>query len=66
MATDAEPPHVTALMKILEPHVHGMSLCGAGGGGFMVMITKQPKALEMIQEVKFVLSVSVRCCSLTH
>jgi hypothetical protein len=37
-----EPPDVRAVMEFLQPICHGMSLCGAGGGGFLVVITKEP------------------------
>ncbi len=32
------------LSAALRPHVLGLSLCGAGGGGFMKILTKQPVA----------------------
>ena len=31
--------------------LHGYSLCGAGGGGFMIMLTKKP-AVEVRQEIE--------------
>jgi fucokinase len=54
-AAVCEPPHVSLLMEALRPHVHGMSLCGAGGGGFLVAITRQhcgrPEALQALHSL---------------
>ncbi len=30
------------MMDIMAPHVYGQSLAGAGGGGFMYVISKEP------------------------
>ena len=35
MAPGCEPLLVRLLMDVLAPHVHGQSLAGAGGGGFL-------------------------------
>ena len=40
MAPMAEPAEVTAMIEVLRPHITGASLCGAGGGGFLVGVTK--------------------------
>jgi fucokinase len=32
------------MMEILAPHVHGQALAGAGGGGFMYLLSKAPHA----------------------
>lgn len=48
MAAHAEPAEVTAMIKVLRPHVHGASLCGAGGGGFLVGIAKERDATARI------------------
>jgi len=37
-----EPAHVRQLMKALRPHALGMSLAGAGGGGFLVCVLRDP------------------------
>ena len=37
------------MMEALEPHVYGQALAGAGGGGFMYLLTKEPNALENIK-----------------
>ncbi|GAM18951.1 hypothetical protein SAMD00019534_021260 [Acytostelium subglobosum LB1] len=41
MASGAEPTHVANLINLIKEYVHGYSLVGAGGGGFMVVITKE-------------------------
>ena len=35
-----EPEHIARLSARLRPYVHGLSLLGAGGGGFMCILTK--------------------------
>jgi hypothetical protein len=37
-----EPAHVRSLMKALGPYTLGMSLAGAGGGGFLVCVLRDP------------------------
>jgi fucokinase len=46
MAEGAEPPEVAALMRLLAEAglVHGCALAGAGGGGFMALLTVAPAA----------------------
>lgn len=39
-----EPPHVATLMARLRPYVHGLTLTGAGGGGFLFALTRAPVA----------------------
>eukprot|EP00160_Parvularia_atlantis_P003800 Unigene13194_Nuclearia_a/m.39958 Unigene13194_Nuclearia_a/g.39958 ORF Unigene13194_Nuclearia_a/g.39958 Unigene13194_Nuclearia_a/m.39958 type:complete len:287 (+) Unigene13194_Nuclearia_a:1117-1977(+) len=47
--TACEPPHVTAIMDLLRPHVWGQALAGAGGGGFLFAITKRPDAAAELE-----------------
>lgn len=42
LAAGAEPPAVKALLLKLRPLCYGLSVCGAGGGGFVACITKTP------------------------
>ncbi|CAM9296426.1 unnamed protein product [Ectocarpus sp. 12 AP-2014] len=42
MAPGAEPPAVKALLERMRPFCHGLSVCGAGGGGFVAGVTKNP------------------------
>lgn len=46
MAPLAEPVEVTYMLEALGPHILGASLCGAGGGGFLVGISKVPGAVK--------------------
>jgi fucokinase len=45
----AEPPAVTAMIAALRPHIFGASLCGAGGGGFLVGISREPGARATVE-----------------
>ena len=51
MAEGCEPRFVTKIMEAWRPHVHGWSLAGAGGGGFMVLLTREPDAAELLKKV---------------
>ncbi|XP_075045508.1 LOW QUALITY PROTEIN: L-fucose kinase [Mixophyes fleayi] len=49
MAPGCEPLAVRRIMDTLEPHVYGQSLAGAGGGGFLYILTKEPEQRDVIQ-----------------
>lgn len=49
MAPGCEPAAVRRMMDVLGPHAHGQSLAGAGGGGFMFVIAKEPDASEKLE-----------------
>jgi len=51
MAPGCEPELVTKMMEALKPHALGMSLAGAGGGGFMYLLTKQPGMIDNVKEI---------------
>lgn len=51
MAPGCEPRAVRRLMAVLAPHVHGQSLAGAGGGGFLYLLTKEPRQKEALEAV---------------
>lgn len=51
MAPGCEPLAVRRLMDILAPHVHGQSLAGAGGGGFLYLLTKEPRQKEALESL---------------
>lgn len=51
MAPGCEPLAVRRMMDVLAPHVHGQSLAGAGGGGFLYLLTKEPKQKEALEAV---------------
>ena len=40
MARGSEPPHIAALLSYLRPYCSALSLCGAGAGGFAVVVLK--------------------------
>jgi hypothetical protein len=51
---------VTHMLAALRPHILGASLCGAGGGGFLVGLT----AVAAPWEARFaLLSAALRGCS---
>ncbi|XP_072169191.1 L-fucose kinase-like [Diadema setosum] len=51
MAPGSEPKLVTRIMAALEPHVYGQSLAGAGGGGFMYVLTREPEDAPRIRQI---------------
>ncbi|XP_044126407.1 L-fucose kinase [Bufo gargarizans] len=51
MAPGCEPLAVRRIMDLLEPHVHGQSLAGAGGGGFLYILTKEPNQRAILQSL---------------
>ncbi|KAK1330581.1 hypothetical protein QTO34_010776, partial [Cnephaeus nilssonii] len=51
MAPGCEPLAVRRMMDVLAPHVYGQSLAGAGGGGFLYLLTKEPKQKEALEAV---------------
>lgn len=52
MAPGSEPKVIKDLMEALEPLSYGQALAGAGGGGFIFVLTKEP---NMVDEVKNVI-----------
>ena len=48
---DAEPEAVRRMLAKLRPLVHGATLTGAGGGGFLLLVTKEPDAREAVRAV---------------
>nr|XP_056718645.1 L-fucose kinase [Euleptes europaea] len=51
MAPGCEPLVVQCMMEALQPHVYGQSLAGAGGGGFLYVLTRQPRMQEALQRI---------------
>ncbi|KAF8786462.1 L-fucose kinase like protein [Argiope bruennichi] len=49
LAPGSEPASVKEIMDIIKPFCYGQLLAGAGGGGFMCILTKEPNAKEMIK-----------------
>lgn len=56
MASQSEPPHIKALLARLSDLSCGLSLCGAGAGGFGVLILRHdasPLSLySIVDEIK--------------
>uniref|UniRef100_A0A669DP20 L-fucose kinase n=1 Tax=Oreochromis niloticus TaxID=8128 RepID=A0A669DP20_ORENI len=51
MAPGCEPASVRAMMEALRPLVLGQSLAGAGGGGFLYLLTRKPQQREVVLQV---------------
>ncbi|XP_034391614.1 LOW QUALITY PROTEIN: L-fucose kinase [Cyclopterus lumpus] len=51
MAPGCEPASVRTMMEALEPLVLGQSLSGAGGGGFLYLLTQEPRQREAVLQV---------------
>nr|XP_054765179.1 L-fucose kinase-like [Lytechinus pictus] len=51
MAPGSEPRIVSQMMAALKPIVHGQVLGGAGGGGFMYVLTKEPNQATKVREI---------------
>ncbi|XP_068943745.1 L-fucose kinase isoform X2 [Petaurus breviceps papuanus] len=51
MAPGCEPQAVRRMMDALKPYVYGQSLAGAGGGGFLYLLTKEPRQKEVLESV---------------
>ncbi|TRY65154.1 hypothetical protein DNTS_002035 [Danionella cerebrum] len=50
MAPGCEPAAVRSIMNALQPLSLGQSLAGAGGGGFLFLLTRQPQQKETVRE----------------
>ncbi len=44
-------PAIERLFSALAPHVYGAKLVGAGGGGFMVAVTRRPDAGDLVADL---------------
>ncbi|NWU95973.1 FUK kinase, partial [Upupa epops] len=51
MAPGCEPLAVRRMMAALRPYVYGQCLAGAGGGGFLYVLTKAPQQKEVLHQV---------------
>ncbi len=51
MAPGCEPAAVRSMMKALQPLSLGQSLAGAGGGGFLFLLTREPQQREAVREI---------------
>ncbi|KAM9625607.1 L-fucose kinase isoform 3-T3 [Morphnus guianensis] len=51
MAPGCEPLAVGRMMDALRPYVYGQCLAGAGGGGFLYVLTKVPRQKEALHQI---------------
>lgn len=51
MATGCEPVSVAKMIKALDPYVYSCCLAGAGGGGFLYVLTKEPNQRDSVARV---------------
>uniref|UniRef100_U3JY51 Fucose kinase n=1 Tax=Ficedula albicollis TaxID=59894 RepID=U3JY51_FICAL len=51
MAPGCEPLAVWRMMGALRPYVYGQCLAGAGGGGFLYILTKAPRQKEALHQI---------------
>lgn len=51
MAPGCEPLAVGRMMDTLRPYIHGQCLAGAGGGGFLYILTKAPRQKEALHHI---------------
>nr|XP_039262133.1 L-fucose kinase-like [Styela clava]XP_039262134.1 L-fucose kinase-like [Styela clava] len=51
MAPGCEPASCTEIMKVLQPYSLGQTLAGAGGGGFLCVLLKEPQTKEFIYDL---------------
>lgn len=62
MAPGCEPASVKAMMEALRPLVLGQTLAGAGGGGFLYVLTREPGQREEVLRVLRNTPVRRRLC----
>lgn len=62
MAPGCEPTSVRAMMDALRPLVLGQSLAGAGGGGFLYVLTREPHHQEAVLRILNDTPVRTRTC----
>ncbi|XP_064315301.1 L-fucose kinase isoform X2 [Phalacrocorax carbo] len=51
MAPGCEPLAVGRMMDALQPYIYGQCLAGAGGGGFLYVLTKGPQQKEALHQI---------------
>jgi hypothetical protein len=51
MAAGSEPIHIQRLFSVLSPHCDGLSLCGAGAGGYAVVILKDDDSVGNVAAI---------------
>lgn len=51
MAAGSEPAHIAGMLAQLRPLCSGLSLCGAGAGGFATVILKRDVSESSLREL---------------
>lgn len=51
MSPNSIPKDVERIIQKLEPMTYGMSLAGAGGGGFLYVIMKETNCEKMVKKI---------------
>ena len=51
MATGCEPASVSQMIHVLKPHVLSCCMAGAGGGGFLYVLTKEPNQRLLVEQL---------------
>lgn len=59
LAPGCEPLAVKIMMEHLRPICYGQLLVGAGGGGFMCILTKELDAKNSVQDILASLTVCI-------
>jgi len=58
MATGCEPETVSRMIEALKPTLLSACMAGAGGGGFLYLLTKEPHQREAVEKILSSLQVS--------
>jgi hypothetical protein len=65
MAPGSDPPHTHRILSLLKDLCCGLALCGAGAGGFAVLISRayvsKQDLLQRIEELNRLVSVVSDC-----
>lgn len=51
MAPGCEPTSVTHMIRAFRPYMHGQTMAGAGGGGFMYVLTKEANQIDFFKSI---------------
>jgi hypothetical protein len=51
MAAQSEPPRIRALLTRFAPYCAGLSLCGAGAGGFGAFLLQEEAAVQTMRDM---------------
>ena len=60
MAEGCEPEFVAQMIASFQDDIYGASLAGAGGGGFLILLTKEPNVIEILQKKLNLLHLNIQ------